>query len=113
MGVAFGDTASLVLVIASVSTGILLMVAMLVVQIVLDPIPPGAAHAARVLLSLGAGLAAAGLIGSLDFDGPVMGIAITASGGFAVFLIVYLIEPGIIGRIRKPSGDEPKPKAAP
>jgi hypothetical protein len=100
MAISFGDTTSLVLVIASVFTGILLMVAMLVVYIVVNPIPPGAAQAARVLLSLGAGLAAAGLLGSLDIEGPVMGVTITAGGGFAVFIVVYLFEPGIVGSIQ-------------
>lgn len=112
MGVTFGDTASLVLVIASVSTGILLMVAMLVVHIVVNPMPPGAADAARVLLSLGAGLAAAGLLGSLDFEGPVMGVTITAGGGFAVFVIVYLFEPGIIRRIRASEPDKRGPSSS-
>ena len=97
MGEMFVKGTKLVLVMASVTTGILLMVAMLAVLILKDPVPPPAAQAARTILSLGAGLTAAGLVGSLNFSGPVQGISLTATGGFGVFLVVYLIEPGVIG----------------
>ena len=96
MAVTFGESSKLLLVIASVSLGILLMLSMLVVLIVVHPMPPEAAQAARVLLSIGAGLAAAGLLGSLKFEGKFLGISITAGGGFAMFAIVYLVQPGII-----------------
>jgi hypothetical protein len=95
----FTDTSKLVFVIASVSLGLLLMFGMLVILIVAHPVPPEAAQAARTLLSMGAGLAAAGLVGSLKFDGNVKGVGITAGGGFGVFIIVYLFEPGVVSMI--------------
>ena len=93
----------LVLVIASVFTGILLMVSMLVVQIVVDPIPPGASIVARVLWSLGGGLASAGLLGSFEFGSKKGEIGVTAGGGFGLFALLYLVEPGIFGLIHQAS----------
>lgn len=73
------------------------MVAMLVVLLLVPkPVPSEVVQATRVLLSLGAGFAGGGLLGTLKVEGNFKGIVITATGGFAVFVIVYLFEPGVI-----------------
>lgn len=93
----YTSNTKLIFVIASVILGLLLMVSMLVIFIALDPIPTAAEQAARTLLSLGAGFTAAGLGGSIEWKSNMSGVIISATGGFVIFLVVYFIQPGMIG----------------
>ena len=96
MKIRFVQTSNLAFVLFSIFLGIVLLVSMLVVSIVLHPVPPDARLAVRVLLAVGAGFVSAGLLGSLEFDSTQSKLGIVASGGFGVFALVYLVEPGII-----------------
>jgi hypothetical protein len=48
----------------------------------------------RVMVALGAGFASGGLLGNLELSGPIFNtMTISASGGFAVFVLVYAFNP--------------------
>ena len=93
---------SLLLLIGSVIFGILLIISMIILMIVKHPMPPEVLQAVRVLIAIGAGFASAGFLGSFQLGGDWKGLAITASGGFAAFLIVYLVGPGAIRQLFTP-----------
>ncbi len=95
-GLRVTEETRLVLVISTVLFGVLLMAAALVILAAMHPVPSEVYQAARTLLSLGAGFASAGLCGSIDVGGGWKSVTFSATGGFAVFLVVYLIQPGII-----------------
>ena len=102
---------SLLLLIGSVIFGILLIISMIILMIVKHPMPPEVLQAVRVLIAIGAGFASAGFLGSFQLGGDWKGLAITASGGFAAFLIVYLVGPGTIRLLfTPPAGNDVTPQ---
>jgi hypothetical protein len=55
----------------------------------------------RVLVSLGAGFVAAGILGTIEISGTVWDISVHAGGPIAVFFIIYAFNPS--QRIRNAS----------
>lgn len=81
------------LIIISIIIGsVYILVGLLVA--VLKPSP--AAHiiwVIRVLVSLGAGFVAAGILGTIEISGTVWDISVHAGGPIAVFFIIYAFNP--------------------
>jgi len=77
----------------SILLGILLILLGLAVLLMRPDASPQVSQVVRVLVALGAAFAAAGLSGTIEIEGKVLDLTIKASGTFAVFVIVYLLNP--------------------
>lgn len=80
-------------VVVSVLVGTLFIAAGLVITLVRDDLNNRAFWIVRLMVSLGAGLAAAGMLGGLEIEGQIMSLSIKAGGPFAVWVITYLLNP--------------------
>lgn len=50
----------------------------------------------RAIMALGGALLAGGILGFLEIEGEVMGNVVRGGGGFAIFLILFLVNPPAI-----------------
>ena len=79
--------------ILSLVLGVIFLLASGIILLVVKPTNPTALWLIRVVVSLGGGFLAAGLLGFIEIGGKVLDIVIEAGGGFAVFLVLYLLNP--------------------
>ncbi len=77
----------------SIIIGGLFILAGLVLVIIISDISQQAFWIIRVIVSLGAGFVAAGILGNMTFEGTVKNIVIKAGGPIGVTLIMYLVNP--------------------
>ncbi|REJ87027.1 MAG: hypothetical protein DWQ34_19095 [Planctomycetota bacterium] len=80
-------------VIVSMIIGAVFIAAGLVVTLVNADISDRAFWIVRVMVSLGAALLAAGILGEIEVSGDVLGLTVKAGGPIAVFVIIYLLNP--------------------
>jgi len=77
----------------SIVIGVVLMLVGLAVLLIKPDASQRVFWVVRVLVALGAGFAAAGLLGTLEIEGPVLDLTIKAGGPFALTVLVYLVNP--------------------
>ncbi len=65
----------------------------LVVVLIKDDLNPHAVWIVRVMVSLGAGLVAAGILGTFEVGGPWLGLTIKAGGPIGITVLFYLVNP--------------------
>lgn len=75
----------------AIGTGFILIG--LVIVLVKGELGQQAFWVVRVLVSLGAGLAAAGVLGSISVEGTIANITIKAGGPIAFAVLVYAVNP--------------------
>ncbi len=78
---------------ASIITGVLFILVGLVVVIIMGNLSPQAFWIIRVMVALGTGFIAAGILGPIDFKGTVKNWTIKAGGPIALTLVIYLLNP--------------------
>ena len=86
---------STLLIILSVALGSIFMGVALAVVLIKDEISPGVAYVVRGIFSMGTGFASAGILGTITFNGPVLGVTIIATGSLAVTAMFWLLGPTI------------------
>ncbi len=80
-------------VLLSIVIGAVLIAACLVIVLVKGDLSPRAFWIVRVMVALGAGFMAAGILGNLDITGTVLNLTIKAGGPLAVTVMIYLLDP--------------------
>jgi hypothetical protein len=81
------------LIILSIVIGTLFIVASLNIALVNSNLNPTAIWIIRVLVALGVGFVAAGILGNVEVGGPVLGLTLKAGGPIAITVIIYLFNP--------------------
>jgi hypothetical protein len=79
--------------IISIVLGLVLIFVCLIIVILNPDLNPQGFWIIRILVSLGAGFVAAGILGNLEISGSVANITIKAGGSLAVTVLVYLLNP--------------------
>ena len=82
-------------VVASVVLGLSLIIGGLVFAVLVD-LDPQTFFILRVLIALGAGFAAAGILGTLEIENPALDLTVKAGGPIAFTVLVYLVNPPAI-----------------
>ena len=79
--------------VVSIVIGLVCIVASLVTVIVIGDLSPQAFWIMRVIVALGAGLVAAGILGTIEIEGSLANISVKAGGPFAFAVLVYALNP--------------------
>jgi len=77
----------------SMIIGAVFLILGLLIAVFKSNLSPTAKWIIRVMVALGAGFLSAGLLGFIDVGGSIPGWTIQAGGGFAIFVLVYLLNP--------------------
>ena len=86
------------IIILSILIGAIFILVGLIVALIKTNLSPTAIWIIRVMVALGAGFVAAGILGNVEVTGPVAGLTVKAGGPIAITIIFYLINP--ISRIQ-------------
>lgn len=81
-------------VIASIAIGAVFIGAGLTVVLIRDNLNSQTFWIVRVMVALGAGFVAAGILGTFEFGGPWLGLTIKAGGPIGITVLFYLVNPG-------------------
>ena len=80
-------------VIVSMIIGAVFIASGLVITLIKADLNDRAFWIVRVMVSLGAALLAAGILGGIEVSGDGFGLSVKAGGPAAVFVIIYLLNP--------------------
>ena len=80
-------------IISSMIIGAVFIASGLVITLIKADLNDRAFWIVRVMVSLGAAFLAAGILGEIEVSGTVLKWTVKAGGPFAVFVIVYLLNP--------------------
>ena len=80
-------------VLLSILIGALFILLSLIIVLLKPDLGQQAFWIIRVMVALGAGLVAAGILGNLTIEGTVANLTIKAGGPIAVTVMVYLLNP--------------------
>lgn len=80
-------------IILSILIGAIFILTGLIIALVKSDLSSTAAWIIRVLVALGAGFVAAGILGNVEVGGPVAGLTVKAGGPIAITIFFYWVNP--------------------